>query len=124
MYLTAGPISPDIILQLIKKMGEKNDTGGHTIFLGQVRADITEGKMVKAIEYSAYVEMVNAEAEKIKALVYSEFEDIRSALDHIGTRFPLPVQRFIDEGELLRTMIRQRQCRSWSYPRRCRSPAS
>ncbi|RPI40376.1 MAG: hypothetical protein EHM53_02100 [Methanoregulaceae archaeon] len=39
-----------------------------------------------------------------------EFEDIRSALAHIGNRFTLPVQRFINEGELLRTMIRQRQC--------------
>jgi hypothetical protein len=39
-----------------------------------------------------------------------EFEDIRSALAHIGNRFALPVQRFIKEGELLRTMTRQRQC--------------
>lgn len=78
MYLIAGPISPDIILQHIKKIGEKSDSGGHTVFLGQVRADITEGKRVKAIEYSAYVEMVNAEVENIKALIYSEFEDIRS----------------------------------------------
>ena len=77
-YLTAGPISPEIILQLIKKMGENDDSGGNTIFLGQVRADITRGKKVKAIEYSAYVEMVNAEVENIKALVYSEFENIRS----------------------------------------------
>lgn len=78
MYLTAGPISPGIILQLVTKMGEKSDSGGHTIFLGQVRADITEGKKVKAIEYSAYVEMVNAATESIKALVNSEFGDIRS----------------------------------------------
>ncbi|MCK9579578.1 MAG: hypothetical protein M0Q92_03895 [Methanoregula sp.] len=40
----------------------------------------------------------------------SEFEDIRSALAHIGNTFTLPVRRFIEEGELLRTMIRQRQC--------------
>jgi DNA repair protein NreA len=40
----------------------------------------------------------------------TEFEDIRSALGHIGRRFTLPVQRFIDEGALLRTMMRQRQC--------------
>jgi DNA repair protein NreA len=39
-----------------------------------------------------------------------EFEDIRSALNHIGQKFTLPVQRFIDEGELLRTMTRERQC--------------
>lgn len=40
----------------------------------------------------------------------TEFEDIRSALAHIGSTFTLPVTRFIEEGELLRTMIRQRQC--------------
>jgi molybdopterin synthase catalytic subunit len=78
MYLTAGPISLDIILQHISKLGERNDIGGHSVFLGQVRADITEGKKVKAIEYSAYVEMVNAEAENIKTLIYTEFEDVRS----------------------------------------------
>jgi hypothetical protein len=40
----------------------------------------------------------------------AEFEDIRSALVHIGNRFTLPVRRFIETGELLRTMTRQRQC--------------
>ncbi len=40
----------------------------------------------------------------------TEFEDIRSALTHIGDTFTLPVKRFIEEGELLRTMIRERQC--------------
>lgn len=39
-----------------------------------------------------------------------EFEDIRSALDHIGQEFVLPVQRFIEKGDLLRTMTRERQC--------------
>ncbi len=39
----------------------------------------------------------------------TEFEDIRSALTHISEKFTLPMQRFIDEGELLRTMLRQRQ---------------
>ncbi len=40
----------------------------------------------------------------------SEFEEIRAALSHISEKFTLPVQRFIEEGELLRTMIRERQC--------------
>lgn len=40
----------------------------------------------------------------------TEFEDIRSALGHIGQKFTLPIQRFIDEGELLRAMTRERQC--------------
>jgi hypothetical protein len=39
-----------------------------------------------------------------------EFEDIRSALSHISEKFTLPMQRFIEEGVLLRNTIRERQC--------------
>ena len=48
------------------------------MFLGQVRADEVEGKKVKAIEYSAFIEMVNVEVEKIKKEIISEFDDIKS----------------------------------------------
>ena len=48
------------------------------MFLGQVRADEVEGKKVKAIEYSAFVELVNIEAEKIIKEIFSEFVDVRS----------------------------------------------
>lgn len=50
------------------------------IFLGQVRTDEIDGKRVKAIEYSAYSEMVNVEAEKIKETVLSEFADVKSII--------------------------------------------
>jgi hypothetical protein len=39
-----------------------------------------------------------------------EFEDIRSALSHISEKFTLPMQRFIEEGNLLRSTLRGRQC--------------
>jgi molybdopterin synthase catalytic subunit len=77
-YLVNGPISQDTILKLIVKMGKQTDSGGHTLFLGQVRADEIARKKVKAIEYTAYVEMVNAEAEKIKNQIFAEFEDVKS----------------------------------------------
>jgi len=48
------------------------------IFLGQVRADEIKGEKVKAIEYSAYIEMVEAEAVRIKKKVFSEFNDVRN----------------------------------------------
>jgi molybdopterin synthase catalytic subunit len=47
-------------------------------FLGQVRADEVGGKRVKAIEYSAYEDMVHVEAEKIKETIFSEFNDVKS----------------------------------------------
>jgi molybdopterin synthase catalytic subunit len=48
------------------------------IFLGQVRADEINGKKVRAIEYSAYAELVDLEAEKIKNIILSEFSDVKS----------------------------------------------
>jgi hypothetical protein len=38
-----------------------------------------------------------------------EFEDIRSVLSHISQRFTLPMQRFIEEGNLLKSTLRGRQ---------------
>jgi molybdopterin synthase catalytic subunit len=77
-YLTDGPVSQKLISRLIEKIGGKTDSGGHMIFLGQVRADEINGKKVKAIEYSAYKELVNAEVEKIKKTILSEFSDVKS----------------------------------------------
>jgi len=77
-YLTDGPVSQKLISQLIEKMGGKTDSGGHMVFLGQVRADEINGKKVKAIEYSAYIELVSVEAEKIKKSIFSKFPDVKS----------------------------------------------
>jgi molybdopterin synthase catalytic subunit len=76
--LIKGPISPGKITSLLEETGKKTDSGGHSVFLGQVRADETEGKKVKAIEYSAYDGMVNAEAEKIMKSVLGQFSDVKS----------------------------------------------
>lgn len=77
-YLIVGPVSPVIISKQLEKMAEKTDSGGHMVFLGQVRADEISGKKVKAIEYSAYKEMVKAEVEKIKTEIFSEYGDVKS----------------------------------------------
>lgn len=77
-YLITGPVTPALISEMVEKMGRKTDSGGHMIFLGQVRADEIGGKKVKAIEYSAYSEMVTVEAENIKKTILSEFCDVKS----------------------------------------------
>lgn len=41
----------------------------------------------------------------------SEFEGIRPALSYLADKFTLPVNRFVEEGSLLRSVIRERQCR-------------
>ena len=76
-YLIDGPITARKIASEIETLGKRKDTGGHSIFLGQVRNDLSEGRKVKAIEYSAYEKMINSEAEKIKDAIFNEFTDVQ-----------------------------------------------
>jgi molybdopterin synthase catalytic subunit len=77
-YLINGPITQIEITHLIEKMGKRSDSGGHSVFIGQVRADKIKGKKVKAIEYSTYEGMVKVEAEKIINSILLEFGDVKS----------------------------------------------
>jgi molybdopterin synthase catalytic subunit len=76
--LVIGPITPELITHFIEELSEKTESGGHSVFLGQVRSDEINGKRVKAIEYSAYEAMVRIEADKIKESILSEFGDVKS----------------------------------------------
>jgi len=40
-----------------------------------------------------------------------EFEDVKSALNHISNKFTLPMDRFVEEGALLRSVLKQKQTR-------------
>ena len=57
--LVQGPITPEKIANSIAHHQVKTNIGAHDIFLGQVRADVIDGKNVVAIDYSAYEEMAN-----------------------------------------------------------------
>jgi molybdopterin synthase catalytic subunit len=85
MRLIDGPVTPSVISDTVAKYGENPDTGAHSIFLGQVRKDLIEGKYVKAIDYSAYEEMVIMEADKINKTILSEFDDVK-AIDIIHSK--------------------------------------
>jgi molybdopterin synthase catalytic subunit len=76
--LINGPITREIISSRIDLLSQKKELGGHSVFLGQVRADIKGIRKVKAIEYSAYEEMVIKEADVIKKVILSEFRDVKS----------------------------------------------
>lgn len=79
-YLTEGPVTPGQVAAEITNLAKRKDCGGHSIFLGQVRDDLSEGKRVSAIEYSAYEEMVKDETEKIKKIIFNEFSDVLEIL--------------------------------------------
>jgi len=68
-----GAISSDFIAQSIAKHQSKTGIGAHNIFLGQVRADDIDGKIVSGIEYSAYEEMANEKFHKIREATFEKF---------------------------------------------------
>ncbi len=65
-FFTPGAIAPQVIADSIAKHSSRKDAGAHAIFLGQIRADMIEGKTVSMIEYSAYTEMANEAFARIR----------------------------------------------------------
>lgn len=68
-----GAISPEKIAKSIANHSSKTDIGGHSIFLGQVRADEKEGGKVYAIDYTAYEEMALAKAFEIREAIFAKY---------------------------------------------------
>ena len=65
-----GAIQATFIADSIQKHSTKTNIGGHSIFLGQVRADVIEGKKVSAIEYTAYEQMALEKMHEIRESVF------------------------------------------------------
>jgi molybdopterin synthase catalytic subunit len=68
-----GAIDPTFISDSIAKHAAKKNIGGHSIFLGQVRADLIDDKEVSAIEYTAYEEMALAKMHEIRELIFAKY---------------------------------------------------
>ncbi|MGE0569071.1 MAG: molybdenum cofactor biosynthesis protein MoaE [Bacteroidia bacterium] len=69
----AGPITPGFIAEAIEKHSTKKTIGAHDIFLGQVRNDNIEGKIVQSIDYSTYEEMANEKFYEIRESAFEKF---------------------------------------------------
>jgi len=69
-----GAISTDFIANSIAKHQSKTGIGAHNIFLGQVRADEVDGKIVAAIEYTAYEDMANQKFHEIREAAFDKFD--------------------------------------------------
>lgn len=69
-----GAISSSFIGDSIQKHSSRHDIGGHSIFLGQVRADQVEGKTVRAIEYTSYVDMALEKMHEIREAIFSKYD--------------------------------------------------
>lgn len=69
-----GAIPPEKIAKSIANHQSKTNIGAHSIFLGQIRADEVDGKIVQAIEYSAYEEMAEQVFHEIREKAFSKFD--------------------------------------------------
>lgn len=68
-----GAISSEFIGKSIAKHQAKTTIGAHNIFLGQVRADVIDKKIVSAIEYTAYEDMANEKFHDIREATFNKF---------------------------------------------------
>lgn len=67
-----GAISATFIAEAIDKHSLKTGIGGHSIFLGQVRADLLDEKTVTAIEYTCNTAMALAQVHRIREDIISK----------------------------------------------------
>jgi molybdopterin synthase catalytic subunit len=68
-----GQITSEFIGNSIAKHQSKTTIGAHNIFLGQVRADVVDGKTVASIEYSAYEEMAEQSFYEIREAAFAKY---------------------------------------------------
>lgn len=68
-----GAIPAAFIAESIQKHSTQKGIGGHSIFLGQIRADQTEKGKVKSIEYTAFEEMALEKMHEIREEIFSKY---------------------------------------------------
>ena len=71
-----GAIAPSFIADNIAKHATRHDIGAHEIFLGQVRADVIDGRSVDAIEYTAYADMANEQMTAIREEAFARWPEM------------------------------------------------
>jgi len=69
-----GAVSPTFIGQSIANHSSKKDIGAHSIFLGQVRADLIEEKTVAAIEYTAYEDLALQKMHELREQIFQKYD--------------------------------------------------
>jgi len=68
-----GAIAPAFIGESIQHHQVKTGIGGHSIFLGQIRADVINGQTVAAIEYAIYEEMALEKMHEIREAIFDKY---------------------------------------------------
>jgi molybdopterin synthase catalytic subunit len=68
-----GPVPPALVAESLAKHSTRTDIGAHSLFLGQVRADLLGEQRVAAIEYSAYEPMALERMTEIREDIFARY---------------------------------------------------
>ena len=68
-----GAISPVFVAESLASHQSKTGIGGHSMFLGQVRADVVNGQQVEAIEYTSYQELALERMVEIREMIFAKY---------------------------------------------------
>ena len=79
---TNGAISPQFIAESIQKHQSNTAIGGHSIFLGQIRADQIGDQQVIGINYTAYEEMALEKMYEIREAIFAKYAVICMHVHH------------------------------------------
>lgn len=77
-FIVEGPVPHQLIGEVIGHDATGEVAGGISVFAGQVRADVVGGRIVKAIEYSAYESMLSESVNGIREIVFKCFSDVKT----------------------------------------------
>ncbi len=68
-----GPIPGTLVAEAIANHHHKSEIGAHSIFLGQIRADQTDGKTVKSIDYTTNRELAMLKMTEIRDEIFEKY---------------------------------------------------
>jgi len=68
-----GAITPEFIAKSISNHSSKTEIGGHSIFMGQVRADEINGKTVSGIEYTSFEDLALTKMHEIREEIFDKY---------------------------------------------------
>ena len=68
-----GPIAAGFIADSIQKHSKKTTIGGHSIFLGQVRADTVNDKNIVAIDYTANEALALEIMRELRETIFAKY---------------------------------------------------
>jgi molybdopterin synthase catalytic subunit len=78
MRLHKGPVPTEAVSEILAKGLKNFNCGAHSLYIDQVKRDNAGERFIRAVEYSAYEEMVIKEANNINKTILSEYDSIKS----------------------------------------------